>query len=421
MAIGGATLPFYRKTVLPNGLRVVTEEMAHVRSVAVGVWVGAGSRHEPPEQAGISHFIEHMLFKGTETRTARDIAEAIDALGGNVNAFTAKECTCYYARVLDEHFVPALDLLADLVLRPRFDAGEMEKEKNVICEEIMMYEDSPEDLVHDVFAQSVWPDHALGRAIQGTLDAVRGLGRDDVRAYYERFYAPANMVVAVAGHVGHDRAVEEVARRFGGRGGAAPEVSALPPRAASRRMYREKDIEQVHICLGGEGVPLSDERVYALHLLSNLIGGGSSSRLFQEIREERGLAYSVYAFHNAYRDAGLAGVYLAASPAAARQSLELALAELERVQTRGVDEAELHRNKEQVKAGMLLALEGTGSRMNHLGKSELLKGFVLKPEEVIARLEGVTVDDVQRLAREIWDVGRLGLAAVGPAGVDLAI
>lgn len=414
-------MPFYRKTVLPNGLRVVTEEMPHVRSVTIGVWVGAGSRHEDPDQAGVSHFIEHMLFKGTGTRSARAIAEAVDALGGNVNAFTAKECTCFYARVLDEHMVPALDLLADLVLDPRFDPGEMEKEKNVVCEEIMMYEDSPEDLVHDVFAQALWPDHALGRAIQGRVETVRGLGRGDVLAYYEAFYTPANMVVAAAGHVAHDRLVEEVARRFGARSGPAPAARMMPPRAAASRMYREKDIEQVHICLGGEGVPLSDDRVYALHLLGNLVGGGSSSRLFQEIREERGLAYSVYAFHNAYRDAGLAGVYLAASPEAARRSLELAVAELERLQDRGVDEAELARNKEQVKAAFLLGMEGSASRMNHLGRSELLKGFVLSPEELIARLEAVTPEEVQRLARAVWDLGRLGLAAVGPAGVDLSV
>lgn len=406
-----------RETVLPNGLCVITEEMAHVRSVSVGIWVGVGSRHETAGTAGITHFIEHLLFKGTETRTARQIAEAMDAAGGQLNAFTGKECTCFYARVLDEHFDQAVEILSDLVLHPRFDAGDVEKEKNVILEEIMMYEDTPEDLVHDIFSEVLWPGHALGRPVQGTMASLRPLGRAQILAHYERFYVPGNMVVAVAGNVAHERAVEEVSRRFGAVRGAFPGAPDGRPEPAAGALYRAKEIEQVHLCLGVAGIPLGDPRIHTLHLLSNVLGGGTSSRLFQEIREERGLAYSVYAFHNSFQGAGLTGVYLATSPSSARSALALAEAEIARLKEHGVDEGELRRNKDQLKAAVLLGLESTSSRMTHLGKSRLLLGRVLSPEEIIGRIDRVTPEEVRSLAREIWPDGRMAVAAVGPAGV----
>lgn len=389
--------------------------MPHIRSVSIGFWVGVGSRHETDAQAGISHFIEHLLFKGTERRTAREIAEAIDAVGGTLNAFTGKESTCFYARTLDEHFPLAVDLLTDMLRHPRFDAGDMDRERGVIIEEILMYEDTPDELVHDIFSQTLWPDHPLGRAIQGTVDSVKDISRDDVLAYYGAHYRPENIVVAVAGNVSHERVVEEIARRFDEPAGAAPALALPVPRPAATQAYRAKDIEQVHICVGSEGLPLGHDRIYSLHLMSNILGGGSSSRLFQEIREERGLAYSVYAFHSAYRDAGLAAIYLAANPASAAGALDLVRAELDRIREHGVSAEELRRNKEQLKGNLLLGMESTSNRMSHLGKGELLRGHIQTPAEIIRRIEAVTPEDVRNLAREIWVGDRLSLAAVGPA------
>lgn len=408
----------YHKTVLPNGLRVITEEIPHVRSVSVGFWIGVGSRHETEDLAGITHFIEHLLFKGTEGRSARQIAEAIDAVGGHLNAFTSKECTCFYARVLDDHFPTAVDLLVDLILQPRLDAGDIEKEKNVVVEEIMMYEDTPEELVHDIFSLALWPGHPLGRAVQGTSDSVRALSRAQVLEYYERYYVPENVVVAAAGNIPHERVVEEVSRRFAGRTGSGPFRAPVRPQSAQGAVYREKEIEQVHLCLGTEGIPMGDVRIHPLHLLSNILGGGSSSRLFQEIREERGLAYSVYAFHNSYQDSGLAGIYLATSPASAPAALSLARTEIARIKEDGVGEEELRRNKDQIKASVVLGLENTSSRMTHLGKSELLLGRVLTPDEIIERIDRVAPEDVREIARQVWVEERVGIAAVGPAGTS---
>jgi len=409
----------YQLTVLPNGLRVISEELPHVRSVAVGIWVGAGSRHEPPELAGVSHFIEHLLFKGTEWRTARQIAEEMDAIGGQLNAFTGKECTCFYARVLDEHFARAVDILAEMVLHPRLDPGDIEKEKNVVAEEIAMYEDTPEDLVHDVLGLALWPRDGLGRPVQGFASTVRALTRAEVLAYYERFYTPGNMVVAAAGNVAHERVVAEVARRFAGRAGRADLGPAGRPVAAPGSVYREKDIEQIHLCLGVASVPLGDPRLQALYLLSNILGGGTSSRLFQEIREERALAYSVYSFHSAFRDAGLTGVYLATSPASAAEAFRLARAEIARLAEKGVDEQELRRGKDHLKATLLLGLESTSSRMTHLGKSQLLLERVLTPEEIGERIEKVTAEEVRDLARALWQRDGVATAAVGPASREL--
>lgn len=408
----------YKKTVLPNGLRVITEEIPHVRSVSVGFWIGVGSRHETESLAGVSHFIEHLLFKGTETRSARQIAEAIDAIGGHLNAFTSKECTCFYARVLDDHFPMAVDVLADMLLHSRLDAGDVEKEKNVVVEEIMMYEDTPEELVHDIFSLALWPGHPLGRAVQGTVRSVRGLGHPEIIDYFHRHYVPENMVVAAAGNIPHERVVEEALSRFGGLAGTGGFKPPVPPQSAQGTVYREKEIEQVHLCLGAEGIPLGDARIYSLHLLSNILGGGTSSRLFQEIREERGLAYSVYAFHNSYQDSGLAGIYLATSPASASAALSLARAEIARIKEEGVGKEELQRNKDQMKTSVVLGLESTSSRMTHLGKSELVLGRVLTPDEIIERIERVIPEDVCEIARQVWVEERVGMAAVGPAGTS---
>lgn len=409
----------YHKSVLPSGLRVITEEVPHVRSVAVGIWLAVGSRHESEEFAGIAHFIEHMLFKGTETRSARQIAETMDAIGGHLNAFTGKEYTCFYAKVLDEHFPVAMDLLADIFLHPRLDPEDIEKERNVIIEEIMMYEDSPEELVHDIFAEAIWPGHPLGRAIQGGVESVQRIKAHDVQSFYRANYVPGNTVVAVSGNVTHEAVLEEVCRHFPGSAGGQGQPAlhhdqVAAPQAAPRRVVREKDIEQVHVCLGGEGLSARDERFYELSLLTSILGGGSSSRLFQEIREQRGLAYSVYAYSNCYKDSGVSAIYLASGPGTVGKALELARKEVARMIKDGVTSEELRRCKDQVKASLLLGLENTASRMMHLGKGELIRGDIESPDEIIERVEGVTREDISALAAEIWDERRLGLAAVGP-------
>lgn len=386
--------------------------------------MGVGSRHEDESRSGITHFIEHLLFKGTETRSARDIAESMDAVGGHLNAFTSKECTSFYAKVLDEHLGVALDVLSDMLLHPRFDSGDVDRERGVVLEEIMMYEDTPDELVHDLFAQSLWAGHPLGRAVQGTAASVKNLQRPEIAGYFRERFVPANIVVAAAGNVGHARFVEEVAARMGMRSSPGLGPVGEEPLAAPRTVFREKDIEQVHVCLGAQGLAIDDGRIYDLQVMDNILGGGTSSRLFQRIREEQGLAYSVYAYHGTFRDGGLVGIYLAASPGAVNQALELAHDEVRRLIGEGISPQELARCKEQLKAGLLLSLESTSSRMHHLGKSELFLGRVETPEDIIRRVEAVSAGDVQSLAAHLWESGRLAVAVVGPvsplAGVPAA-
>lgn len=412
---------FYHRADLPGGLRVLIEPIPYVRSVAVGVWVAAGSRFEEPSQAGVTHLIEHLLFKGTERRSAQDIAEAIDAVGGQLNAFTSKEHTCYYCRVLDEHFELALDLLSDMLLRSRFDPEELDREKGVVLEEIKMYEDAPDELVHDLFTQTIWPDHPLGRNIVGTAPVLSALSRDDILSYFRAHYRGHSVVISIAGNVAVEPAVEAVGRHFadlwchGDDPPAAPDGASRPPLAHPGKLQRGKDTEQVHICLGSQGVPQDHDDSYPLFVLNNCLGGGASSRLFQEIREKRGLAYSVYSYLSSYRDAGLFTVYLGTSPAQSERGIEIVLAEIERVRRHGLAPAELHRAKEQMKGQLVLSLESVSNRMSRLGRSEITLGRVLSPDEVIAKIDAVTLEDTVRVADAVLS-GPLVAVAVGPAG-----
>jgi len=403
------------RTVLPSGLRIVVDEMPAVRSVSVGLWLAAGSRHEPPGRAGISHFLEHLFFKGTQTRSAREIAETIDAVGGHLNAYTSREYTCYYAKVLDEHLPVALDLLSDLVLRPRLAADDIEKERGVILEEIKLYEDTPEDLVHDVLSEGCWPGHSLGRPIQGSVQTVASMSRDDLLAHYRAHYVAPAAVVAVAGNVDARRVTGQVAEAFSPLpAGAPPAADGTSPRFSPGTWVRRKPIEQVHLCLGAPGAPLTNqEESYAAQLLVTILGGGSSSRLFQEIRDERGLAYSVYAYANGYRDAGLVAVYAGTSPGQLHSVLQLMLAELEAVRRDGVRPDELRRARNQLKGNLMLGLESTSSRAAWLGRSELLLGRILTLDEMLGRIDAVTDDDLAAFAGRLVPV-RLGVAAVGP-------
>ncbi|SFU75825.1 M16 family metallopeptidase [Alicyclobacillus macrosporangiidus] len=404
------------KTTLANGIRVVGEEIPTMRSVSIGLWIGTGSRYENPKNNGISHFLEHLLFKGTERYSARELAEVFDGIGGQVNAFTSKEYTCFYAKVLDEHFETAVDTLADMLLHSQFAPEEMEKEKKVVIEEIRMYEDTPDELVMDVLASGVYGSHPLGYTILGREENLLSFSRADIQRYVQAHYTPDNIVIAVAGNVPEQRAVATVERHFGQAFPAAPrgeQLGLAVPGFAREVHVRRKDTEQVHVCLAVSGLPVGDPRLYALVLLNNALGNSPSSRLFQEIREERGLAYSVFSFHSAYRDCGMFGVYAGTSPETVAEVLTLVRGICAQLAEEGLTEEELRKGKEQVKGSMMLSLESTSSRMSRLGKNELLLGREVTLDETLDGITAVTVDDVRQVARDILQQ-KFAIAAVGP-------
>lgn len=406
----------YQKTVLPNGVRIITEEIEYVRSVAIGLWVGAGSRDELEGFQGISHFIEHMFFKGTEHRTARALAESLEAVGGQLNAFTTKEYTCYYAKVLDEDFDLAIDVLGDMFFHSLFDEQEIEKEKNVVIEEIKMYEDSPDDLIHDIFSERVWNEHPLGKPILGTKESVRALNRDKLMLFCSQHYAPDNLVIAVAGKIKHQDVVAKLADQFGTFQRGGRRVLEGTPTGQTIEHYQKKDTEQMHILMGVPGLGHDDEDIYAMHIFNNILGGGLSSRLFQIIREQHGLAYSVYSYHSTYVDTGLFAIYAGTSPNNTQEVIQCILQELKEIKQQGITADELARTKAQIKGGLYLGLEAVSSRMSRLGKTELTYNRVLTPEEVIDKLEKVTLEDVSRLIRRLWQKDKISIMTLGPEG-----
>ena len=404
-----------RKEVLRNGLTVVTESMSHVRSVSVGIWIRSGSRHETAAQNGISHFIEHMLFKGTNTRSAEDIATAIDSIGGQLDAFTTREYVGFYAKILDEYLEAAFALLADIVLRPAFPDAEVEKERNVIFEEINMVEDSPQELVHEVFTEAFWRGHPLGRPIAGTKKSVGRLRRADIAEYFARCYVPDNMVVVAAGRLRHEKLVRLVERHFGSlRGAAGPNGHAVAPRARAHVTRRDKEkLEQTHICLGTGAPAATSEARYAAHLLNNILGGSLSSRLFQNIREKRGLVYAIFSGLGLYSDAGHLTIYAGTGAKTAGTVIELILAELRRVRSSDITEAELRRAKDNIKGSIVLSLESTSSRMSNLAQQELYFRRQSTIDQAIRRIEAVSLGAVRDLAHELFDRRRLGLTVLG--------
>lgn len=416
-------MAFYEKTTLPGGIRVMTETIPHVRSASVGVWVGAGSCWESPTDMGMSHFIEHMVFKGTKTRTAKEIARAIDGRGGSLNAFTAKENTCYYAKVLDRHLDVAVDVLADMLQHSLWDSLELEKEKGVILDEIRMYEDDPDDLVHDRFTARLFADHPLGRPIMGTAETVSSFTREQLTAYYATHYTPDHVVVAVAGNVTHQAVVELVSERFtqlsGQRSASFPAPPVMP--TGNRLTMKVKpDSEQLHIVLGTAGLHQDHPEAYALHLVNTVFGGGPSSRLFQAVREDRGLAYSVYSFTTSYRDAGAFGIYAGCNPAQFEQVMDVLQAEVEQLADQGLTAEELAEAKEQLKGQLMLGLESTSGRMTRLGRGELMLGRVLSPDQIIARIDGVTLEQTRAVSRRLLSQPRV-VSLVGPrAELDVA-
>jgi predicted Zn-dependent peptidase len=404
----------YRKSVLPNGIRILTERMPHVRSVAVGVWVETGSRHEAEARGGVSHLIEHLVFKGTATRTAEAIARTMDSVGGQMDAFTTKENTCFYVQVLDEHLLLAVDLLTDILLHPLFDAEELEREKSVVLQEIRMVEDTPDDVIHDLFAAQVWGDHPLGRPILGTRELVAAFGRDTIAAHFGEEYVPPQIIIAVAGNVTHEQVVELFGRGFNGfrrearaRDGGAP---ALRPGVN----IVHKPLEQVHLVMGFPGLPHAAPERYAMFLLNDVIGGSMSSRLFQEVRERQGLVYSIHTGAQAFVDTGILYVYAATDAQNFAKVLKSILKELRDLKKTGVTAEELKRAKDHLKGSLMLSLESTSSRMNRLAKHEMHLGSFLTIDAMLASIDAVKHEEVQALITELIDEDRLALTTLGP-------
>ncbi|HLW80816.1 MAG TPA: pitrilysin family protein [Candidatus Acidoferrales bacterium] len=403
-----------QQTTLPNGLVVVTEPMANVHSVSAGIWIRTGSRAEPSERSGISHFIEHMVFKGTGRRKAEDIAREVDSVGGMVDAFTAKEMVCFNTRVLDEHLEAVFDVLADMVIDPQFPAEEIDRERSVILEEIRMVEDNPEDLVHEMFSRNLWGAHALGRPILGIAETVEKFDRDTLRAAFRSWYAPNNMVITAAGNISHQQLLDLVEPRFGSRAPVRNGHADAPPAPAAEIISRSKsELEQVHICIGVPACSMTDSRRYAVALLNNILGSGMSSRLFQNIREKQGLAYAVFSETNHYHDAGMLCIYAGTSLETVEQLIGSVTSELRNLKSNGVTADELRRSKANLKGATLLSLESTGSRMSDLARQYLYFGSYISPAERIAAMEAVTLEEIQRAAQEMFQPSQAAAAVLG--------
>jgi predicted Zn-dependent peptidase len=407
-----SNLPIVRD-VLDNGLRILTERMSAVRSVSIGVWLTRGSRHESADKSGVAHFVEHMLFKGTATRTAEDIAQAIDSIGGQLDAFTAKEYASYYIKVLDEHLPLAIDILADIVRNPAFSDEDIEREKKVVVEEIKMVEDTPDDLVHELFTQGFWENHPLGRPILGTRETVESFGRDFLRDYFQQAYTAPNLIVSAVGNLEHERVRELVDERFGSlpRSGSPPAEEA--PQVVPKVLIRNKELEQSHLCVGVSSYPQNHDDRYASYLLNTLLGGSMSSRLFQNVREKRGLAYAVFSGLSAYRDAGSFTVYAGCSNDAVGQVIDLVVEELRGVKQTPVPDAELQRAKDHLKGSLMLGLENTASRMSHLARQEIYFDRQFGLDETLQGIERVTAADLQRVAADLFRSESLSATVLG--------
>ena len=404
-----------RITTTAGGLRVISESMPAVRSIAVGAWIGVGSRFETPVQAGVSHFLEHMLFKGTPTLSPEEIAQTFDGLGGEVNAATGRDYTVLYARVLDELLDRALPVLADMLQHPTF--MDLEQEREVVLEEIAMYEDDPQDQIHDLVSQAVFPDQPLGRPVIGTADVVGSVTHDEVRGYHRRHYAAPNIVIAAAGNVDHDGLVEMCERLLGD----LPSVhtpSEIEPASPGRPalVVKEKTTEQYHLCLGGPGLSRNDPRRHAQGVLDTVLGGSMSSRLFQEVREKRGLAYSVGSYASGYADTGQVGVFVGTREDNLGTACDIIRTELRRLADEPLGHDELRRAKDHLRGRLVLSMESSGTRMNRIGRSVLTGTELLSVDELVERIGAVTADDVQALAAEYWQPEQMSVAAIGPSG-----
>ncbi len=404
-------------TELDSGERVISERLDHVRSVTVGYWIGAGSRDETDAKAGVSHFIEHLLFKGTPRHTALEIAEIFDGLGGELNAATSREHTVVYARVPDNHLETALDVMGDMVFSPRFD--ELETEREVVLEEIAMYEDTPQELVHDLIAEAVFGSHPLGRPVIGTAEVISSVSRRSIQSYHRSMYVPANIVVAAAGNLDHDRLVELVQRSVDRRSETSEgKLRVRPPLVRAPepgRRFQRKDTEQYHVCLGAPGVSRSDRRRFAASILDAILGGSASSRLFQEIREKRGMAYAVYSFLSEYADTGQIGIYVGTREDNLAGALAIAAEQIADIAAGGLRESELQRAKENLKGRVLLSMESTSTHMNRLGKSLITDSEILSLDRIVAEVDAVEAEAVCELAALLLAPERLSAAGIGPS------
>jgi len=404
----------YRKSILPNGVRVVSEVIPYVKSVTLGIWVGTGSRFEDEHNHGVSHFIEHMVFKGTHNRSAKDLAEMVDEVGGQLNAFTDKEHTCYYIKVLDTHLELALDVLSDMLLSSKFDDEDINREREVVLEEVHMYEDTPDELVHDIHLSNIWAGHALGRNILGTIPAIEKFDKSLIYEYYKEFYTPDNIVIAAAGNFNHERLEELAERYFGKMAGNKQQVRLAPPIIIPANTIQTKAIEQVHLCLGTTSVPQSSPDIYTIHILNNILGGGISSRLFQSIREEKGLAYSIYSDQINYSDCGLLTIYAGARPSNMAEVIELIRQNIAELKAEGITPRELTKAKEQLKGSLLLGLESSSSRMSRIGRMEITLGKHIPLDEVVANIEKVSLEDLKQITQQLFNPETLCFTALGP-------
>jgi predicted Zn-dependent peptidase len=403
-----------RRQILPNGLTIITEQMDHIRSASIGIWLQTGSRDEEPEWNGISHFIEHMVFKGTKHRTAEEIARQVDSIGGNMDAFTAKECICFNVKVLDEHIPTALDILGDLVLHPIFDDADIARERGVIMEEIKMDEDNPDYLVHEIFTQNFWKDHPLGKPILGTKETVKRFLREPVFDAYQHRFAPGNIIVSAAGHLNHERFVDLVTKHFEHMKPMSNGFHSSAPKIVSRIVLRNKKaLEQVQLCLGVPAHPIAHEKRHAGYILNTLLGGGMSSRLFQNIRERQGLAYSIYSDLNPYRDTGCLAVYAGTSLASAAKVVQSVVTEFRKLKTERVSEDELRRAKDQLKGSLMLSLESSTARMSNLARQEMYFDKFYDLDELIEKIEGVTAEDLTTLASQFFKTESVAVTALG--------
>ncbi len=403
-----------QRTVLANGLTVLTERMDHLRSISMGVWMKTGSRDEQPEVNGISHFAEHMVFKGTKSRSAQRIAREMDSLGGNLDAFTGKETVCFNVKVLDEHLVPALDVLSDLVLDPVFASEDIRREQGVILEEIKVDEDNPDYLVHEIFTQNFWKDHSLGKPILGTRETVKSFDHNTLVDYYGGRFLGSNMVVTAAGHLDHEQMLTEITRRFERlQAGKTPDDPNAPKTRSRIVLKQKKALEQVQLCLGVPAPKIASPERYACSLLNTILGGGMSSRLFQTIREERGLAYAIFSEMNSFRDTGSLCVYAGTSRQHALEVIHLTMEELRRLKREPVPAEELQRAKDQVKGNILLGLETSSSRMSNLARQEMYFDHFFGAEEIIQEIERVTAENVQHMAAQLFDPESVAVTLLG--------
>ena len=406
--------PMIVREVLGNGVRLVTERMPHVRSISIGVWLTRGSRHETDEWGGIAHFVEHMLFKGTADRSAEDIAQSIDSIGGQLDAFTAKEYASYYIKVLDEHLPLAIDILSDIVLHPAFSPADIDREKKVVLEEIKMVEDTPDDLVHELFTKSLWEGHPLGRPILGSPETVESFSPESLRTYFSSAYAAPNFIVSAAGNLEHARVRDLVAQAFAQSRTEGGRPAECPPAVVPQIVIRDKELEQSHICVGTGSYAQDHDDRYVSYILNTVLGGSMSSRLFQNVREKRGLAYAVFSGLSAYRDAGAFTVYAGCASSAVGQVIDLIVEELRGIKQAPVSDAELRRAKDHLKGSLMLSLENTASRMSHLARQEIYFDRQFSLDETLAGIERITPDDMLRVARDLFSNGSLAATVLGP-------